>query len=111
MQVPQKKRKKRRLGDSSGICIRRKSESPNDAWSYDFVFVRTDDDGRPIKILTIIDEYTHECPATHTARRIKSRNVIDVLMGIMSERECPNFIRSDNGPEFVAKALRVWFED
>jgi transposase InsO family protein len=81
----------------------------DDVWSYDFVFDRTAN-GRRLKILTIVDEYTRESLAVHVARRIKARDVVDILMSIMAERGSPRFIRSDNGPEFVAKVVRRWLK-
>lgn len=76
-------------------------------WSWDFVMDRTDD-GRAIKMLTLIDEYTKESLAIYPARRIRSHNVIDIFADVMIERGVPEFIRSDNGPEMVAKKLRRW---
>ena len=109
LQVPQKKRKKRRLGDKSQACDRAKAEHIDHVWSYDFVSDRTED-GRRLKMLTVIDEFSRECLAIHVARSIKSSDVIDVLMSLMAERGSPRFIRSDNGPEFTAHAVRDWLK-
>ena len=95
------KRRKDRLSDSSAGCIRRRSESINDLWSYDFVFDWSAH-GRPARILTMMDEHTRKYPATHTARGIRATDAINALMGLMAERGGPNFIRSDNGPEPTA---------
>ena len=65
-------------------------------------------DGRPLRILAIIDEYTRECLALHVARRIRSGDVLDQLYDLFLRRGLPEYIRSDNGPEFAAKAVRKW---
>ena len=109
LKVPQKKRKRRRLGDSSGGIVRRKAERMNQVWSLDFIFDRTVH-GRPLKILSIIDEYTRECIALEVNRRITSEDVIGVLVDLFAIRGVPEFIRSDNGPEFIAKSLRNFLE-
>ena len=109
MLVPRKRSKRRRIGDSSNSCVRHKAEHMNHVWSYDFVFDRTED-GRPVKILTLIDEFTRESLCIHVARSIKSEDLIGLLVAVMLERGMPAFIRSDNGPEFVAKAIRAWLE-
>lgn len=109
LKVPQKKRKRRRLGDSSGGIIRRKAERMNQVWSLDFIFERTSN-GRPLKILSIIDEYTRECIALEVNRRITSEDVISVLVDLFAIRGVPEFIRSDNGPEFIATSLRKFLE-
>jgi len=109
LKVPQKKRKRRRLGDSSGGIIRRKAERMNQVWSLDFIFDRTTN-GRPLKILSIIDECTRECIALEVNRRITSEDVISVLVDLFAIRGVPEFIRSDNGPEFIATSLRKFLE-
>ena len=76
-------------------------------WAYDFVHIRTRD-GRAVRPLTIIDEYTKECLAIQAGRSIRSPDVIETLAGLMTAREVPEHIRSDNGPEFTAKAVREW---
>ena len=105
LKVPGRKRKRRRLGDSNGGVVRRRSERMNQVWSLDFIFDRTVN-GRPLKILSIIDEYTRECIALEVNRRITSEDVIGVLVDLLAIRGVPEFIRSDNGPEFIAKSLR-----
>lgn len=109
LQVPQKQPKRGRLWFNDGSCIRRRPEHPNHVWAYDFVSDRTRD-GRPIKILNIVDEYTKECIASYVARRIRSREVIFILADLFLERGAPTHIRSDNGPEFVARKLLEWFK-
>ncbi len=109
LQVPQKQPKKRRLWLTDGSCIRLRPEYPNHVWSYDFVQDRTHD-GRSFRILNIIDEYTKECLASFTQRRIRSQDVILVLAELFLTKGIPKHIRSDNGPEFVAKKLVGWLE-
>lgn len=109
LRVPSKKRKKRRLGRSENGCIRQRATHRNHVWSYDFVFDRTVD-GRRLKLLTLVDEYTRECLAVHVARSITADEVLGVLASVMQERGAPAYIRSDNGPEFVAHKLRQWLQ-
>jgi putative transposase len=87
--------------------VRLRPEHPNHVWSYDFVSTFTHD-GRTVRMLNLIDEYTRECLAIHVRRRINSSNLIEVLANAMIEHGIPEYIRSDNGPEFVAKELRKW---
>ena len=107
MRVPRKRVKRRPPGNSANSCILRKAERPDHVWTYDFLFERTED-GRQVKILAVLDEYTRECLCTHVARSITGEGVIGVLASIMVERGVPAHIRSDNGPEFVASAVRSW---
>ncbi len=109
LQIPQKQPKRSRLWFNDGSCIRLRPEYPNHVWSYDFVADRTRD-GRPIKILNIIDEFTKECICAHVARRITSREIVFILADLFIKRGCPTHIRSDNGPEFIAKLLLRWFK-
>jgi putative transposase len=109
LQVPQKQPKRRRIWLADGSCIRLRPQFKNHVWSYDFVSEKTHD-GRPFRILNIIDEYTRECLATYVARRIRSQDVIFVLAELFIEHGVPEHIRSDNGPEFVAKKLMSWFK-
>jgi transposase InsO family protein len=78
-------------------------------WSYDFVAERTDD-GRRLRMLNVIDEYTRECLTIHTGRQITSHDVVEVLAELFVTRGTPDFIRSDNGPEFVAESIRGWLQ-
>lgn len=110
LKVPSKAPKRSRLWLADGSCIRLRPERKNHVWSYDFVSDRTCD-GRPIKILNVIDEFTRECLASYTARRIRSRDVILVLADLFLKHGCPKHIRSDNGPEFIAEKLKDWLED
>ncbi|QDU43395.1 IS2 transposase TnpB [Symmachiella dynata] len=107
LKVPQKKRKKRRLGTTANGCHRRKAASQNDVWAWDFVFDRTAS-GSPLKWLSIVDEHTRECLALKVDRSITSEDVIDTLAELFAMRGVPRHVRSDNGPEFVAQALRSW---
>ena len=107
LRVPQKQPKRGRLWLADGSCIRLRPQHKNHVWSWDFVMDRTHD-GRVLKILTLIDEYTKESLAIHVARRIRASDVIDILADVMVERGVPEYIRSDNGPEMVAKVLRNW---
>ncbi len=110
LKVPQKQPKRARLWFADGSCIRLRPQHRNHVWSYDFVSEKTHD-GRPFRILNIIDEHTRECLATYVARRIRSQDVIFVLADLFIEHGVPQHIRSDNGPEFIAKKVRKWFKD
>jgi transposase InsO family protein len=105
LQVPKKQRKKRRLGTSDGSCVRRRAEHKDHVWAWDFVFDRTAN-GRTLKWLAIVDEYTRECLALEVNRRMTSDDVLDVLRDLFVIRGVPKHIRSDNGPEFIAGAIR-----
>jgi len=107
LKVPQKQPKRRRLWFNDGSCIRLKPEHKGHVWSYDFVMTRTSD-GRAFRILNIIDEYTRECLAILVKRKIASQDVIDRLFELFIMKGIPEHIRSDNGPEFTAKAIRKW---
>lgn len=109
LKVPMKKRKKRRLGKSSNSIGRRAAEHPNHVWSWDFIFDRTAS-GKQLKWLVIIDEFTRENLCLDVGYGFKSEDVIDRLVAISAERGLPRFIRSDNGPEFIAGPLRQWLE-
>lgn len=109
LKVPKKQPKRGRLWLASNSCIRHRPQYPNHVWSYDFVMDQTKD-GRTIKMLTLIDEFTRECLAIEVRRRITSKELIEVLSELFLTRGCPEYIRSDNGPEFIAVALRSWFK-
>jgi len=110
LKVPQKQPKKGRLWLNEGSCIRLRPERKNHVWSYDFMAARTQD-GRAFRILTILDEYTRQCLSITVARRITSQEVIDQLAELFVERGIPEHLRSDNGPEFTARAIRQWLRD
>ena len=103
LKVPHKQPKRGRLWLNDGSCIRLRPERPNHVWSYDFVEDRTHN-GRKYRTLNIIDEFTRECLAIRVNRKLRSTDVIDVLSDLFILRGIPGHIRSDNGPEFVAKA-------
>ena len=107
LKVPEKQPKRKRLWLNDGSCIRLRPEYKDHVWSYDFVMGRTSD-GRVFRMLNIIDEYTRECLAILVRRRITSQEVIDRLFELFVLRGIPKHIRSDNGPEFTAKAIRSW---
>jgi transposase InsO family protein len=109
LKVPKKQPKRRRLWLNDGSCIRLRPEYKDHVWSYDFVMARTAD-GRAFRMLNIIDEYTRECLAIEVKRKITSQDVIDQLFELFIFRGIPKHIRSDNGPEFTAKAVRNWLE-
>jgi transposase InsO family protein len=107
LKVPKKQHKKRRLGTSDNSCTRRKAEYKDHIWTWDFVHDRTSN-GRPLKWLSIVDEYTRECVALEVGRGMTAEKVIDVLIDLFHIRGMPQHIRSDNGPEFIARAIRRW---
>ena len=107
LKVPQKQPRRRRLWLNDGSCIRLRPEHRDHVWSYDFVVQRTSD-GRPIRFLNIIDEYSRESLRIHADRKITSFNVIEELADLFITRGIPDHIRSDNGPEFVSTTIRGW---
>ena len=107
LKVPSKQPKRSRLWLNDGSCIRLRAERSNHVWSYDFVADRTHD-GRAYRMLCIIDEFTREALAIRVARRLNSTDVIEALCDLFIDRGIPAHIRSDNGPEFIAAALREW---
>lgn len=109
LKVPTKKRKRRRLGKSANGCQRRRALHKDHVWCWDFVFDRTIS-GSLLKWLSIVDEYTRECLALKVDRSITSQDVIDTLAELFAMRGVPRHIRSDNGPEFVAAAIRRWLD-
>jgi len=110
LRVPRRTIKRRRLGTAENGVVRRQSERIDHVWTYDFVSDQTAD-GRRLKILTVEDEFTRECLALEVARSIPSRGVIAVLRELFAVRGTPAYIRSDNGPEFIATRVRSWLED
>lgn len=107
LKVPSKQPKRSRLWLNDGSCARLRPTHRNHVWSYDFVMDRTHD-GRAIKIMTVIDEYTRECLAILVDRRIRSDDVLDCLTDLFLGYGPPEHIRSDNGAEFTAKVVRKW---
>jgi len=109
LKVPQKQPKRGRLWLNDGSCVRLRPQHKDHVWSYDFVMARTSN-GRSFRILTLIDEYTRECLALLVSRRITCQDVIDQLFNLFVLRGIPEHIRSDNGPEFTARATRNWLK-
>lgn len=109
LKVPMKQPKRGRLWLNDGSCIRLRPSWKNHVWAYDFVHDRTKD-GRAFRMLTVIDEYTRECLAITTKRKLKSGDVLETLENLFIERGVPDHIRSDNGAEFTAKAVQSWLE-
>ena len=109
LKVPQKQPKRGRLWLTDGSCIRKRPEFTNHVWSYDFVHERTHD-GKKYRILNIIDEYSKECLKALVKRKINSQDVILALSELFLTRGIPKYIRSDNGPEFIAKRLVGWLD-
>jgi putative transposase len=107
LKVPQKQPKRGRLWLNDGSSIRLRPEYKHHVWAYDFVFDRTHD-GRTLKLMTVVDEYSRECLAVEVDRRLNNRDVLRVLARLMLRHGIPGYIRSDNGPEFIAKAVREW---
>jgi putative transposase len=107
LKVPQVQRKRRRLGSSDNSCTRRRSERPNHVWSYDFIYDQTAD-GRRLKVLPVVDEYTRECLTIEVERSLTAEDVVSTLEYLFEVRGEPEHIRSDNGPEFIAEAVKGW---
>lgn len=103
--VSRRKPRRRRQGRTTGWPD--EASVPNEVWSWDFVHDRTDN-GVPLRMLTLIDEYTRQCLAVRPARRLGSKEVLDVLAEVIAERGAPEFLRSDNGPEFISKEVQAW---
>ena len=107
LKVPKRQPKRRRLWLNDGSCIRLRPQKKDHVWSYYFALARTTD-GRPLRILAILDEYTRECLSLSVDRQNRSQGVLDCLYGLFIDRGKPEHIRSDKGPEFTAKAVREW---
>jgi len=107
LKVPQKQPKRGRLWLNDGSCIRLRPSWRHHVWAYDFVQGRTHD-GRAFRMLTVIDEYSRECLAIEVARRLRSDDVLQVLADLFVRHGAPDHIRSDNGSEFTAQAVRDW---
>ena len=107
LQVPKKQPKRGRLWLNDGSCVRLRPCWRNHVWSYDFVTARTHE-GKAFRMLTVIDEFTRECLAIEVARSLKTEDVMHCLADLFVDRGVPDFIRSDNGPEFTSNAIREW---
>jgi len=110
LKVPKKQKKRKRLGCSDNSCVRKRAEYINHVWSYDFVMDQTED-GRPLKMLPVLDEYTRESLTIEVERSIRAKDVIATLEYLFTIRGAPAYIRSDNGPEFIADAIKRWLSD
>jgi transposase InsO family protein len=110
LQVPYRRKTKKCRGSSENSCSVKKTEYINHVWTYDFIEDATED-GRKLKFLTVLDEWTRESPAIEVGRSITSKDVIAVLEYLFTVRGVPGFIRSDNGPEFIAQAIKKWLAD
>lgn len=109
LKVPKKQPKKRRLWLNDGSCVRLRPEYRNHVWSYDFVEDRLRN-GRKVRWLNIIDEYTRECLASIPRRHWKHTDIIEVLSDLFIMKGVPDYIRSDNGSEFTANKLLEWMQ-
>jgi transposase InsO family protein len=110
LRVPRKQRKRRRLGQSSNSIVHHRPEFPNHVWRYDFVSDPTED-GRTLKILPVLDEFTRRSLALEVRPSFRSCDVIATLERLVAEHGAPAYMRSDNGPEFIAAAIRRWLEE
>jgi putative transposase len=109
LKVPEKQPKRARLWLCDGSTIRQRPEYKNHVWTYDFVSDQTHN-GRKFRVLNVMDEFSRELLCSFTARTIRSQDVIFVLADLFLQHGIPKHIRSDNGPEFVAKILMKWFK-
>ena len=107
LKVPKRQPKRGRLWLNDGSCIRKRPAYRNHVWAYDFVAERTED-GRPLRMLSVVDEYTRECLAIDVERRLNSEDVLECLTELFIHRGTPAYLRSDNGAEFTSKAVRAW---
>jgi transposase InsO family protein len=109
LKVPKKQPKRGRLWLNDGSCVRLRPAYKDHVWAYDFVQTRTHD-GKPLRMLTLVDEFTRECLAIDVARQLRSDDVLERLSWLFVTRGVPDHIRSDNGPEFTAQAVRDWLK-
>jgi transposase InsO family protein len=109
LKVPQKQPKRRRLWLNDGSCVRLRPSHRNHVWSYDFVADRTAD-GRAFRMLVIVDEHTRECLSIDVARKLTSEDLLERLSDLFICRGVPDYVRSDNGPEFTAHRVRDWLK-
>ena len=110
LKVPARQPKRGRLWLADGSCVRLRAAHRNHVWSYDFVF-ETTSDGRKLKLFNVIDEFSRECLTIRVGRNFKASDVIYTLADLFLEYGIPEHIRSDNGPEFIATAVREWLAD
>ena len=105
--LPRRRRKKPRYGNGAVPC---EAVHAGHVWTYDFIHDACHN-GRKLKILTVIDEFTRECLAIETETSLPSKKVIALLQRLITEHDAPEFLRSDNGPEFIAKLIRQWLAE
>jgi len=110
LKVPKRQRKRRHLGCGGNGVVRRRAERPNHVWTYDFLMDQTSD-GRRLKFLPVVDEFTRENLALEVERRMTAEEVVEVLKELFVLRGAPQYLRSDNGPEFIAEAIKTWLRD
>ena len=106
--MPRRQPKRGRLWLNDGSCIRLRPLHKNHVWSYDFVERTRTHDGRALKLLTVLDEYTRQCLAIKVGRKTRAHDVLEVLTDLFARHGPPEHLRSDNGPEFTAKLVRRW---
>jgi putative transposase len=109
LKVPQRRRKKRATGQGSNGCAVKRVEYKNHVWAWDFIHDRTTD-GKALKWLSVVDEYTRECLVLEVGRSQKATDVVNAISAAIQRYGAPKHIRSDNGPEFIARALKGWLE-
>ncbi len=109
LKVPQRQPQQKRLWLNDGSCIRLRPQFRDHVWTYDFVFHRTDD-GRPLRLLTLLDEYSRECLAIDVGRKHNSEDVLDRLAELIRNHRIPTFIRSDYGSEFTCHRVQTWLK-
>lgn len=110
LKVPAQQPKRGRLWLNDGSCVRLRPVRKDHVWAYDFVHARTHD-GRPLRLLVLVDEYSRECLSIDTARRLGSEDVLERLTELFIRRGVPDYLRSDNGAEFTARPVRRWLEE
>jgi putative transposase len=110
LQVPRRAHKRRRSGDAQNACTRQQAMYPNHVWTYDFLYDQTED-GRRLKLLAVVDEFTRECLTLEVERCMEATDVIGVLEYLFALRGAPQYLRSDNGPEFVARRIQAWLAE
>jgi putative transposase len=109
LKVPKKQHQRLYDGTSANSCDQKRPEHYNHVWSYDFLSERLEN-GRRVRLLVVIDEYTRECLALDVARSLHGEDVVELLRYLFAVRGCPSYIRSDNGPEFVSRAVKKWLK-
>jgi putative transposase len=107
LQIRKKARKRRRMGSGVNACHRREPRHKDHVWSYDFVSERTERGGR-LRLLNVVDEFTRECLTIEVRRHFRGGDVVRALSELFAIRGRPRYLRSDNGPEFVCKAVKQW---